>query len=68
MMIRCSFCVFLTLYETRCTQNEYFLLFFQAENEPEPQCEPIEDPPPEMLDNQTLENKEVTKRQEQVQL
>ena len=37
------------------------LFFFKAENEPEPECEPIEDPPPELLDNQTLENKEVTK-------
>ena len=38
---------------------KYF--FLQAENEPEPECEPIEDPPPELLDNQTLENKEVRK-------
>ena len=38
-----------------------FYLLFQAENEPEPECEPIEEPPPELLDNQTLENKEVRK-------
>ena len=37
------------------------IFFLQAENEPEPECEPIEDPHPELLDNQTLENKEVRK-------
>ena len=36
-----------------------FFLLFQAENEPDPECEPIEEPPPELLDNQTLENREV---------
>ena len=41
--------------------DKYFLILFQAENEPEPECEPIEDPPPELLDNQTVENKEVRK-------
>ena len=41
--------------------NVFLSLLFQAENEPDPECEPIEDPPPELLDNQTLENKEVTK-------
>jgi len=36
-----------------------------AENEPEPECEPIEDPPPELLDNQTLENKEEYEEKEE---
>ena len=41
--------------------DKYFLILFQAEIEPEPECEPIEDPPPELLGNQTVENKEVRK-------